>query len=185
MGCSANPPSNIDNICSIFSEKDDWYEESSEVFEQWGVPIHVQMAIIYQESKFKSAAKPPRTKLLWIIPWTRPSSAFGYAQVLDSTWDWYKKSSGNRWADRDEFDDAIDFVGWYVNMTHKKLGVSKWDAKHQYLAYHEGHGGYKRRTYNKKKWLLGVSDKVGRRAKKYKVQLASCKDELDSGWWWF
>jgi hypothetical protein len=32
------------------------------------------MAIIHQESKFDPSARPQRTKLLWVIPWTRPSS---------------------------------------------------------------------------------------------------------------
>ncbi len=182
LGCSSSPPSNIDNVCSIFRENDDWYDAAVDTYEEWGVPIHVQMAIIHQESKFRAEAKPERTKLLWVIPWTRPSSAYGYAQVLDETWEWYKDKTGNSWADRNEFDDAIDFVGWYGNISHKKLGISKWDAEKQYLAYHEGHGGYKRKSYRKKPWLVKVAAKVGRRAAKYRAQYAKCKHNLDSGW---
>ncbi|THB66724.1 MAG: hypothetical protein D6B27_06110 [Gammaproteobacteria bacterium] len=184
-GCSTIPPSNIDNVCEIFEEKDDWYDATKDAYEKWGVPIHVQMAIIHQESKFKSQAKPPRTKVLWVIPWKRKSTAYGYAQVLDQTWDWYRKSTGNSGADRDDFEDAVDFIGWYVNISHKKLGISKWDAQKQYLAYHEGHGGYRKRTYNKKKWLISVAAKVGRRSKKYATQLKKCQSDLNSGWWWF
>lgn len=181
-GCSSSPPSNVDNICSIFRENDDWYEEAVDTFEKWGMPVHVQMAIIHQESKFRSEAKPERTKLLWVIPWTRPSSAYGYAQVLDETWDWYKEKTGNSWADRNDFDDAVDFIGWYGDMSYKKLGISKWDAEKQYLAYHEGHGGYKRKSYRKKPWLVKVAAKVGRRAAKYREQYGKCKHNLDSGW---
>lgn len=182
LGCSTSPPKNTNNACAIFDENSDWYEASHDSYKKWGVPVHVQLAIMHQESKFVSDAKPPRQKLFWFIPWTRPSSAYGYAQVKDSTWDWYKEKTGNRWADRDEYDDAVDFIGWYGNMSHKTLGISKWDAYSQYLAYHEGHGGFKRRTYKKKKWLMQVASKVKRNAARYQQQLKRCESDLDSGW---
>ncbi|OOZ38717.1 hypothetical protein BOW53_14430 [Solemya pervernicosa gill symbiont] len=181
-GCSSSPPRNINDGCEIFSEKDDWYEHAHDSYKKWGVPVHVQLAIIHQESKFRDDAKPERDTLLWIIPWFRKSSAFGFAQVKDATWDWYIDKTGNWGADRDEFEDAVDFIGWYGNMSHKTLGISKWDTYNQYLAYHEGHGGFKRKTYNKKKWLIGVARKVERRAKSYGAQLKRCEGDLDSGW---
>lgn len=186
VSCSNAPPQNLVNSCEIFKEKDDWYDAALESYEKWGVPIHVQLAIIYQESRFIHDAKPPRRKLLWIIPWTRPSSAYGYGQIKDSTWDWYLKSTGRRWADRDDFDDVTDFIGWYGNMSHRILGISKWDAYSQYLAYHEGQGGYKRKTYQGKKWLLKVAKKVDNRAGNYYAQLKKCEESLkDDGWWFF
>jgi hypothetical protein len=181
-GCSSTPPKNTGDACAIFEEKDDWYEAAQESFEKWGVPIHVQLAIIHQESRFKRDAKPPREKLFWFIPWFRKSSAYGYAQVQDSTWDWYRRDTGNRWADRDDFDDAVDFVGWYVFQSHRKLGISKWDAYSQYLAYHEGQGGFKRGSYKKKAWLMRVARKVEQNAKRYRAQIAKCRDELERGW---
>ncbi len=180
--CSSSPPRDTANACGIFTEKDDWYEASQDAFEKWGVPIHVQLAIIHQESRFKSDAKPPRDKLFWFIPWFRKSSAYGYAQVKDSTWDWYKQKTGSRWADRDDYEDAVDFIGWYGNMSYQKLGISKWDAYNQYLAYHEGHGGFKRGTYRKKAWLMQVARKVDGNAKRYRAQIARCKEELERGW---
>lgn len=53
---------------------------------------------------------------------------------------WYKKKTGNWRAHRDNFADVVDFIGWYGSMSHTTLGISKWDARNQYLAYHEGHG---------------------------------------------
>ncbi len=185
ISCSNNPPKNISNSCEIFYEKDGWYSDALDSYKKWGVPIHVQLAIIYQESRFVHDAKPPRKKLLWVIPWTRMSSAYGYGQIKDSTWDWYRKSTGNRWADRDDFEDVVDFIGWYGSVSHRKLGISKWDAFHQYLAYHEGHGGFKRKTYRKKAWLMKVARKVDSRAKSYHTQLSKCEDSLDKGWWPF
>ena len=88
----------------------------------------------------------------------------------------------NRWADRDDFDDAVDFVGWYGNTSHRMLGISKWDAYNQYLAYHEGHGGYQRKTFRKKKWLVNAAHKVQSNAERYRIQLARCEDDLDRGW---
>ena len=180
--CSTSPPKNIDNTCDIFDEKTYWYEATKESFERWGVPIHVQLAIIYQESSFKSKAKPPMEYFLWIIPIGRASDAYGFAQVKDETWDWYIERSGHRGADRDDFDDAVDFIGWYGNHTHRTLGISKWDAYNQYLAYHEGHGGFKRKSYVKKPWLMSVAKKVKTRAQRYRAQLATCQADLDSRW---
>jgi hypothetical protein len=185
IGCSNTPPKNINNICDIFAEKDDWYDDAKDSFERWGVPIQVQMAIIHQESSFKHDAETEMEYFLWIIPIGRKSSAFGYAQVKDDTWDWYIKSTHNWGADRDDFDDAADFIGWYGKKTYDTLKVSKWDAKNQYLAYHEGHGGYKRKTYNKKPWLIKVAAKVDNNARKYSAQLKTCEDELNSSWWFW
>ena len=183
--CSTTPPRNTKNACAIFSEKSDWYSDSQDAYEKWGVPVHVQLAIVHQESRFRHDAKPPRDKLFWFIPWFRKSSAYGYAQVKDSTWDWYRNKSGNSWADRDDYDDAVDFIGWYGNLSYRTLKISKWDAYNQYLAYHEGHGGFKRKTYKKKPWLMKVARKVEANAKSYRAQIALCKDELErDSWLW-
>jgi hypothetical protein len=185
ISCSTAPPEDPGNSCSIFEEKNSWYSAARDSYKKWGVPIQVQLAIIYQESRFVHDAKPPRQKLLWVIPWTRPSSAYGYGQIKDSTWEWYLKSTGRRWADRDDFDDVADFIGWYGDMSHRKLGISKSDAYSQYLAYHEGHGGFKRKTYKNKKWLTRVASQVAARAQRYSAQLRKCEDSLDKGWWFF
>jgi len=185
LGCIKKPPQNMDNSCKIFEEKSSWYAYASHAYEKWGVPIHVQLAIIHQESRFTAKARPPKDYLLWFIPWGHKSSAYGYAQVKDGTWDWYKEKTGNRSASRSDFADATDFIGWYGNYTYKTLGVSKWDAYNQYLAYHEGHGGFKKKSYLKKPWLVKVAQKVKRRAGMYQVQLKKCKRELEKPWWRF
>lgn len=181
--CATTPPSDITNSCSIFKEKSGWYKSMRAARKRYGTPIHVQLAIIKQESSFKHDAKTRRKYLLWVIPWGRASSAYGYAQVKDGTWDWYKSKTGNSGADRDNFSDAVDFIGWYTKLTHKTLGVSKWDAYNQYLAYHEGQGGFKRGTHRRKKWLLEVARKVEASAKQYGAQLKRCENDLDKGFW--
>ena len=187
-GCTTSPPSNVNDICAIFYEKDDWYDDAADARDEWGSPIPVMMAIIYQESRFQAKAKPPRKKILGFIPGPRPSSAYGYSQAKKSTWQDYKRSAGRYGADRDDFADAIDFVGWYNYQSKRRSGISRSDPYRLYLAYHEGHGGYNRGTYRKKEWLTGVARKVERRAATYQSQLRSCEEDLkDDGWFfgWF
>jgi hypothetical protein len=180
--CTTSQPNNISNICSIFREKDDWYDHAKDAQKKWGTPVHVMMAIMHKESSFRADAKPPRKQLLGMIPWKRPSSAVGYAQALDGTWEEYEDEAGGFGASRSDFEDAIDFIGWYTNKTNKKNGVSKWNAEHQYYAYHDGHGGYNRGSYKKKAWLRKVARKVDSLARTYRVQLNKCKDSLGGGW---
>ncbi|QEP45071.1 hypothetical protein D5085_06155 [Ectothiorhodospiraceae bacterium BW-2] len=184
-GCATAPPKHIDNACEIFREKSGWYSDASDVSERYGVPIQIQLAFVRQESAFLHDARPERERLLGFIPWFRPSSAYGYAQIKDETWEWYRDKTGRYGDDRDDFGDAVNFIGWYVDLSHKTLGISKWDAYKQYLAYHEGHTGYKRKSYLKKPWLIKVARKVKSSAGRYGAQLKQCAGEFDRGpWWW-
>ena len=103
---------------------------------------------------------------------------------MDSTWNWYKDETGRRFADRDDFDDAIDFVGWNTDVTYRSVGISKWDPYNQYLAYHEGQTGWKRKTYRNKRWLKESARLVDYRAREWGAQLKGCEDDLDDGGWW-
>ncbi len=183
-GCATRPPKDPGNICEIFRENHDWYEAALDAKDKWGAPIHVPISMMYQESSFKHDAAPPMEYFLGFIPIGRASDAYGYAQAKTLTWDDYVRETGRRWASRSDFDDAIDFMGWFIYKTNKINGVSKWDAKKQYLNYHEGWGGYKRGTYWKKRWLISVADKVDARSKRYAAQYRSCENELDSSWLW-
>jgi hypothetical protein len=184
--CTTSPPKDISNLCEIFRDKGGWYEDAEDASKNWGSPIPVMMAIMHQESRFRAKAKPPRTRILWIFPGPRKSDAYGYPQAKDSTWDWYIDSSGNWGADRDDFADAIDFIGWYNLRSSKQSGIAKDDPYHLYLAYHEGHGGFNRRSFANKQWLKNVAKKVSARSRTYSSQLKSCEQELkDSGWFFF
>ncbi len=146
------------------------------------------MAIMHQESRFVARAKPPRKKYLGFIPGPRPSDSYGYSQAFGSTWDGYRRSTGNYGADRDDFTDAIDFIGWYNYQSHRRNGISRSDVYRLYLAYHEGHGGYSRGSFNKKPWLTEVARKVERQAAAYQRQLNACEPSLKKkGWFsgWF
>ena len=101
VSCST-PPRKAEDICSIFSEKHSWYRATRRTRTRWQIPEAVQMAVIYQESSYRARARPPRTRLLWVIPWRRPSSAYGYAQVVRPTWQTYLEDTDNRGANRDK-----------------------------------------------------------------------------------
>jgi hypothetical protein len=183
--CATAPPKNVNNLCKIFEEQDDWFEAAADAEKKWGVPIHVPMSMMYQESSFREDAQPPMEYFLGFIPTGRASSAYGYSQAKTMTWADYIRESGNSGADRDEFDDAIDFMGWFIYKTQKINGVSKWNAYAQYLNYHEGWGGYKNKSYNKKKWLVKVARKVKARSDMYGKQLKGCRADLEDNGWFF
>lgn len=165
----------MNDACAIAHDRRAWMRDMERTERRWGVPVAVQMSTIYHESKFVADARTPMTYALGIIPMGRRSSAYGFAQAIDGTWDWYRDSTGNRRAKRDRFSDASDFIGWYMDRTQKTNGVAKWDARNQYLAYHEGHNGYARGTWRNKAWLLRVADSVASRADMYDRQLRSCR----------
>lgn len=181
--CVSRPPSDINNICTIFKQNPGWYRDAKDVERRWKISIPVQMAIIHQESKFDARARPARTKLLRVIPWKRPSSAYGYTQALHSTWMEYKRNNGSIFSSRDDFGDGVDFIGWYANEANKKARISRSDAYSLYLAYHEGIGGYQRKTYLKKSWLIPVARKVKAKAQMYAMQFNSCKSTIKSSSW--
>ncbi len=185
--CSHSAPRSeeVANACDIFDERKSWYRDMRRAEKRWGMPVHVQLAIMRQESSFIRNARPPRTKILWILPGPRQSSAYGFAQAKDSTWKWYKAKSGRSGADRNDFGDASDFISWYGRQSLEMADISPWDAYGQYLAYHEGHGGYKRGTYNNKAWLVSVARKVEHNSHTYRNQLKICEKRLNRGFLFF
>ncbi len=180
--CVSSQPRNTSNVCDIFEDRRSWYRAAKTSEARWGAPISVSMAVLYQESSFRARAKPARQRFLWVIPWTRPSSAFGYAQALDSTWRDYENQSGNRRASRSDFADAIDFVGWYNSNSSRISGISRNNGRDLYLAYHEGNGGFQQGTYRNKQWLIDAAAQVQANATRYENQLSQCRRDLDKGW---
>lgn len=184
-GCATSPPTDVNDICAIFEEKGGWYDDADDARDRWGTPIPVMMAIMHQESRFKAKAKPPRKKILWVIPGPRPSNSFGYTQALKETWQIYQRDAGNYGADRDDFADSIDFIGWYNHQSYRRSGIRKDDPYHLYLAYHEGWGGFNKRSFRNKQWLKDVAKKVSRQSSRFTHQLNSCEEDLKDDGWWF
>ena len=177
QSCMVTPPQNPDNICLIFEEKKSWYKAAIRSEKRWKIPPYVLMSFVYQESSFQSDAKPDRTKLLWVIPWKRKSTAVGYSQALNMTWEDYKDETGNTRASRKNFKDSADFIGWYASKGYYQ-GFDRLDARSLYLAYHEGYGGFKKKSYRKKPWIIKVADRVQIRSTKYQQQYWGCAEQL-------
>lgn len=175
-GGTEKPPSTVVDACRMKTERPHWFQAMRETEAKWGVPVSVQLATIARESSFVADARPMRTERRMIF-FTREvprSSAYGYAQAIDGTWDWYLRETGRRRADRTDFADASDFIGWYMSSNSRMNGVSTRDAYNQYLAYHEGKAGYARGSYRGKAWLPPVARDVQTWAVRYEQQLASC-----------
>ena len=180
--CATTPPGSSEqaNICDIFDGRKAWYRAAAEAQNNWGTPVALQMAIIKAESNFIADARPPRGKRtgLGIRKGKRPSSARGFAQALDGTWDEYKSLTGNRSANRENFADATDFIGWYTARASRSANIRIDDARSQYLAYHEGPGGFSRGTWRSKQWLINVADRVASDTATFQRQLGRCEGNL-------
>ena len=113
--CSGNdkPPSTVADACRMQSERPQWFRAMKRTEEKWGVPVSVQLATIARESNFRHDAQPTRRiGSGWFSRDVPRSSAYGYAQALEGTWDDYRAATGRRGADRDDFADSSDFIGW-------------------------------------------------------------------------
>ncbi|MEM1104910.1 MAG: transglycosylase SLT domain-containing protein [Pseudomonadota bacterium] len=183
--CQARQPTAQEqaDLCDIFEDRRSWYRSAAEAERAWGAPIALQMAIMQGESSFDADARPPRGRMFFgLLPGARPSSAYGYAQAVDGTWDLYKRASGNGGAERDDFDDAVDFIAWYASETQRQTGARFSEASAHYLAYHEGWTGYRRGTYLNKAWLRDKAARVGATAARYDRQLDQCEGRLRRNW---
>jgi hypothetical protein len=184
-GCSGTPPAQPGDICEVFREKSGWYKDARRAQKRWGLPISVGMAFVHKESSYVADAKPPRGKLLWVIPWRRPSSAYGYAQITDPAWKEYLADTNGFLRERDDLGNALDFIGWYNHRSHRQLGIAKTDAYRLYLAYYVGRGGYARGSYRKQPAVQGYARRVSDRSHRYQEQLSRCSKRLNrSRWWW-
>lgn len=184
-GCAmmTPPPSQPQDACAIFEEKGGWYHATKQAEEKWNIPAPMILAFIRQESSFQADAKPPRKKVFGFIPWTRPSSAYGYSQAIRDTWEEYEKETGRSLAFRNRYSDSTDFIGWYNNRSVRALKLMRTDAYNLYLAYHEGIGAYRKKSYEQKKWLIDVAKKVEGYYKTYDKQLKQCADKIETRWY--
>jgi hypothetical protein len=172
---SFTAPRNLENACLLQAERPQYFAAMRASERRWGVSVPIQAAIIHAESSFIGNARTPVRYTLGVIPMGRQSSALGYSQALDRTWEEYQQETGNRRASRTNIFDATDFIGWYSNKSRERNGIALNDPRNLYLAYHEGHTGFARRSFEAKPWLIGVADRVAARAAMYDQQLRNCR----------
>lgn len=167
----------------MLQQHPDWYDYAVKAEKTWGTPRHILLSFVRHESSYRGNAKPSYDWFLF-IPLGRPSSAKGYAQAQDPVWKEYKAERGGFFKSRGDMEDALDFIGWYNDKSHKRLGISKWDVKNLYLAYHEGQGGYARGSYKKKPEVIRAAERVAGTAGNYGVQLKRCEEEFRCDKWY-
>jgi len=173
-GCASAPPRHTQDICRVIEQHPAWYRDARDAQKRWGTPANVLLAFVQRESGFRKKARPDRPWFLF-IPLPRRSSAYGYAQAQDPVWKEYRKANPGWFKRRTDMADALDFLGWYTDRIHRELGISKWDPRHLYLAYHEGIGGYRRGYWRKDRHLLATAAEVDHRAREYGAQLRRCR----------
>ena len=183
VGCASTPPKQQHDICAVFDQHPSWYDYAKQAEREWGTPAQILVAFVRHESSYRDKAKPPYRWFLF-IPLGRPSSATGYAQIQDPVWREYKAERGGLFKSRADMEDALDFIGWYNHKSHQELGLSKWNARGLYLAYHEGRGGYRRGSYRHKPQLLKIADRVASTASAYGAQLQSCEARFRCRKWY-
>lgn len=178
VGCFPPRPQQATNICDVFQQYPAWYWDAKATEQKWGVPVPVQMAIMYAESGFEATAEPPPERHLGkVIPWHRESTALGYCQALNQTWSCYE-SETKKYESRDQFAAASDFIGWYASQAKQISHIDPTDAYHLYLAYHEGLGGYHAGSYWHKPWLIHFAKRVQTLSETYAEQLKACEGSI-------
>jgi len=180
---SSAPPSNPDDLCAVFREKPRWHRAATASAARWGVDEAALLAIVFQESSFRGDARPPRRLWLGVLPGFRPSTAYGFGQVLDATWQDYVVRVAEPGARRNRMTDVLDFIGWYATVIEQRTGVPRSSVRDVYLAYHQGPAGYARGDHLEKRWLLAAASRVEARARRYDAQYAGCRAELDGRGW--
>ena len=175
-GCAipVSIPKNINNACDIIQEHPGWYYDMQAVYQKWHVPLSVQLAIIRQESGFNAHASPPTKYILGFIPIGKISSAYGYAQALDGTWVDYQLKTSNRDAQRSNFSDAIDFIGWYASEAYRVNQIDPSDTYNLYLSYHEGIYSYKKNSKYIARNIKNYALKTQNWGYTYAKQLRNC-----------
>jgi hypothetical protein len=175
---SAPQPSNaeIADACLLLKQNRPWHDALRDAARNWGAPMGFTLAVMKQESSFDSGALAPRGERQWfgLVEGDRISSAEGYTQALDGTWEMYKKATGKWGANRNSFQDSSDFIGWYFNTTGQRTGLGQYDYKAHYLAYHEGATGYLKGTWKGKGWLIDTASRVASQATRYESQIRAC-----------
>lgn len=158
----ARADTSLKDACSLFEKRIGWFTAASEVSVKWQVPVPVIMAVMYQESRFKAKAA------------AKTTTAYGYAQVLDGTWQEYKEETNFDHAVRTSFADSAEFIGWYMGQTRQRIGIPLDDVAGQYLAYHQGHVGYRSARWKDNPALVAIAHKVAKLAKTYEQQMRNC-----------
>ena len=131
-GCSDKPNLkgvDLKNACQLLTHNKNWVSSLKQAKEKWGIPPSYALAIIYYESTFDPNTNP------------HGSSAYGYAQVIDTTWRNYEIATKHH-AKRTNFDDSVLFLGWYFNHIKDQFDLNWNNPRRLYMSYITDEGAY-------------------------------------------
>lgn len=155
-------------VCEILTQNLGWSEPLKVAKNKYNLPPAYAMALMYKESTFKAEAK------------SKGSTAYGYAQAIDGTWKHFQKDVKPN-AKRNNFNDSVQFIGWYTAQLAKSLKLKMTDSYNLYMAYMLGATGFKRYkagTFKNKAKIVEdkkLAQKVKDFTKQYKSQLKNCR----------
>ena len=162
-----------DNICYVVKHSWGWRQSLKSASRVYGISPGLILSTIYHESSFRPTARPPRGKVLGVIPW-RYSTAYGFGQVKDETWEWYKEKNQLRFVSRTSFYDTVHFIGWYYSIFKSRAQKVADPYYSFYIAYHDGIGGFLRHSEEGNEWLQNKAKSVKAFAESYDQQLKDC-----------
>ena len=166
-----------DDICKVVNGHFGWRSSLKKTQQYYAISPGLVLSVIFHESSFNANARPPATKVMGFIPW-QSATAFGYAQIKNETWAWYKSHNPGYFQSRTQFSDATQFIGWYHQVFLARL--KKEGYRHPvsdadfYISYHEGIGGFLHQDWQKKDWLVKKAERVDQLAQRYNQQLKHC-----------
>ena len=155
-------------VCDILAKNPSWSKSLKTAQDKYKLPPAFAMAIIYQESKFKAEAK------------AKGSTAYGYAQAINGTWKHFQDDVKSN-AKRNNFNDSVQFVGWYTAQLAKGTKLKITDNYNIYMAYMLGATGFKRYKAGtfKNKTKIVEDKKLAQKVKDftahYQSQFKKCK----------
>ena len=155
---AAAPPAN--ETCALIASHKGWEKALAASVGRWGVPPHVQLAVMRQESNFELPKRPS----------VQPLTPHGYAQADARTWAAYRRAADRPNAKRQDFADSADFIGWYFHETRERADLPFSRVADHYLAYSRG-------AYAKGKPSQAArrnAARVAAYARSYEKDLAAC-----------
>lgn len=171
----AQPPKEPTQACKVFEEKGiGWYKDLKAASAKYDVPKELILAIAYRESTLDADARGKASYKLFDWPMVR--RAKGMAQVMPSTFQAYKASTGGgMFTNPDSPATAFDIIGWHAKQTTQEIGKPHLRSDPVSVAqmHHGGSGAYGSSKY------LGYAQDVAKMTAKYKSDFASCGAQLD------
>ena len=184
---STDPPDSPGDACAIFRQHESWWGAVKRGERRWGAPPALVLAIIRQESGFDHNARPARGRGFLFFPGRRRVLRMGLCASRQRDVGAIRARASRRRRRSTATSSATPLIScaWYCGVSNRELGIAFTDARAQYYAYHEGHGGYRRGSHQGNDRLGAIGDRVQSYYDTYRAQLDGCEGELNRWWWPF